>query len=199
MRFCPPSIAFGPYIFDPNSRMLKKDGAELPLPPRVTGVLEVLLRRAGDVVPRQELMESVWKDAFVTDTSLAEAVSALRQALGDDPQAPTYIQTLHRRGYRFVAPVAEGSSSRLQEWLDATVASRAGSARVCSSVNLGSAGPVEHRHRVQLCGRGSHLAGCRPTTVRRGPGRALYDSASGRNAARWTRNGARPLIRRNDD
>ena len=87
--------------------MLRRAGEELPLPPRVVGVLEVLLRRAGDVVPRQELIESVWKDAFVTDTSLAEAVSALRQALGDDPQTPTYVQTLHRRGYRFVAPVTE--------------------------------------------------------------------------------------------
>src|SRR5438045_4890172 len=52
-------------------------------------------------------MDAVWKDAFVTDTSLAEAVSFLRQALGDDPQAPRYIQTVHRRGYRFLAPVVE--------------------------------------------------------------------------------------------
>ena len=59
-------------------------------------------------MPRQELIDSVWKDAFVTDTSLAEAVSFLRQALGDDPQAPTYIQTVHRRGYRFVAPLDRG-------------------------------------------------------------------------------------------
>ena len=73
------------------------------------GVLELLLQRAGDVVSRQELIDTVWKDAFVTDTSLAEAVSVLRQALGDDPQAPTYIQTLHRRGYRFVAPVSTAS------------------------------------------------------------------------------------------
>ncbi len=71
------------------------------------GVLELLLSRAGEVVGRQELIDSVWKDAFVTDTSLAEAVSVLRQALGDDAQAPKYIQTLHRRGYRFVAPVTE--------------------------------------------------------------------------------------------
>ena len=79
---------------------------EVALPPRVLGVLELLLDRAGDVVSRQELIDSVWKDAFVTDTSLAEAVSVLRQALGDDPQSPTYIQTVHRRGYRFVAPVS---------------------------------------------------------------------------------------------
>lgn len=100
-------LTFGPFTFDSNSRLLKRDGIELPLPPRVLGVLEALLHRAGDVVPRQELIDSVWKDAFVTDTSLAEAVSVLRQTLGDDPQSPSYIQTLHRRGYRFVAPVAE--------------------------------------------------------------------------------------------
>ena len=78
---------------------------EIPLPPRVLGVLELLVARAGAIVPKQELIDSVWKDAFVTDTSLAEAVSFLRQALGDDPQSPQYIQTVHRRGYRFVAPV----------------------------------------------------------------------------------------------
>ncbi|MGB2717632.1 MAG: winged helix-turn-helix domain-containing protein [Vicinamibacterales bacterium] len=100
------SLTFGSYEFDPNSRLLKRDGVELQLPPRVLGVLEVLLRRAGDVVPRQELIDNVWRDAFVTDTSLAEAVSLLRQALGDDPQSPSFIQTFHRRGYRFVAPVA---------------------------------------------------------------------------------------------
>ena len=100
------SLRFGAFEFDPNSRLLKRDGIELQLPPRVLGVLEVLLRRAGDVVPRQELLDNVWRDAFVTDTSLAEAVSLLRQALGDDPQSPSFIQTFHRRGYRFVAPVA---------------------------------------------------------------------------------------------
>ena len=100
-------LRFGPFTFDPDSGVLRRDGIELPLPPRVIGVLGVLLRRAGAIVPRQELIDSVWKDAFVTDTSLAEAVSVLRQTLGDDPQSPSYIQTLHRRGYRFVAPVEE--------------------------------------------------------------------------------------------
>ena len=89
-----------------HTRLLSRGGQEVALPPRVLGVLELLLQRAGDVVTRQELIDAVWKDAFVTDTSLAEAVSVLRQALADDPQSPTYIQTLHRRGYRFVAPVS---------------------------------------------------------------------------------------------
>src|SRR5262245_20234973 len=98
-------ISFGPFAFDRQSRLLWREGIEVALPPRVLGVLELLIDRPGQVVARQELMDAVWKDAFVTDTSLAEAVSFLRQALGDDPQAPRYIQTVHRRGYRFLAPL----------------------------------------------------------------------------------------------
>jgi serine/threonine-protein kinase len=97
--------AFGPFAFDRGSRLLSRDGAELPLPPRVLGVLALLLERPGTLVTKQELMTAVWRDAFVTETSLAEAISVLRQALGDDPQRPTYIQTLHRRGYRFIGEV----------------------------------------------------------------------------------------------
>ena len=100
-------IRFGPFAFDPHARLLWRDTAEVALPPRVLGVLEALLERPGEIVTRQELLDRVWKDAFVTDTSLAEAVSVLRQALGDDPQSPTYVQTVHRRGYRFVAPLAD--------------------------------------------------------------------------------------------
>jgi eukaryotic-like serine/threonine-protein kinase len=99
--------SFGPFAFDRQSRLLWRDGTEVALPPRVLGVLEVLIDRPGQVVARQDLLDGVWKDAFVTDTSLAEAVSFLRQALGDDPQAPRYIQTVHRRGYRFLPPLTE--------------------------------------------------------------------------------------------
>lgn len=100
-----PVLLFGPFAFDTHTRLLTRGGQEVAMPPRVLGVLELLIQRAGDVVPRQDLIDTVWKDAFVTDTSLAEAVSVLRQVLGDDPQSPTYIQTRHRRGYRFVSPV----------------------------------------------------------------------------------------------
>ncbi len=100
-------VRFGVFTFDRGERLLRCGTEEIALPPRVLGVLDLLLDRAGEVVPRQTLIDSVWKDAFVTDTSLAEAVSFLRQALGDDSQSPTYIQTVHRRGYRFVAPVVD--------------------------------------------------------------------------------------------
>src|SRR5690242_2140887 len=86
----PATVEFGPFAFDRTNGLLRNEGREVPLPPRVLGVLELLVSRAGAIVSRQALIDTVWKDAFVTDTSLAEAISVLRQALGDDPQAPTY-------------------------------------------------------------------------------------------------------------
>ena len=105
VRPMPSTVGFGSFTFDRSNGLLREGGREIPLPPRALAVLDLLVSRAGTVVPRQELIETVWKEAFVTDTSLAEAISVLRQALGDDPQAPTYIQTVHRRGYRFVAAI----------------------------------------------------------------------------------------------
>jgi DNA-binding winged helix-turn-helix (wHTH) protein len=98
-------LAFGSFTFDPVAGLLRRSGVEVPLPPRVLGVLRLLVDHAGDVVDKQTLITAVWRDAFVTETSLAEAVSVLRQALGDDPQRPQYVQTQHRRGYRFIAEV----------------------------------------------------------------------------------------------
>ena len=101
----PAKVSFGLFVFDRANGLLRDRQREIPLPPRVLGILDLLVARPGTVVPKQELIDTVWKDAFVTDTSLAEAISVLRQALGDDPQSPQYVQTVHRRGYRFVAPI----------------------------------------------------------------------------------------------
>src|SRR6476660_6766086 len=95
-------VRFGPFEFDAANRLLSRDGVELWLPPRAIGVLACLLARAGQVVSKQDLLDEVWKDANVTETSLTEAISLLRQTLGDDSQRPTYIQTIPRRGYRFL-------------------------------------------------------------------------------------------------
>jgi serine/threonine-protein kinase len=98
-------LRFGPFRYDRENRLLQREGREVALPPRALGILEHLLERPGAVVSKKELMDAVWPDAFVTETSLTEAVSLLRQTLGDDPQRPEFIQTVHRRGYRFLAPV----------------------------------------------------------------------------------------------
>jgi DNA-binding winged helix-turn-helix (wHTH) protein/Tol biopolymer transport system component len=98
-------VRFGPFRLDLMNRLLYRGGVEVALPPRAVGILWLLVSRAGQVVSRQELLERVWKDSFVSDTSLAEAISLVRQVLGDDAQQHVFIQTLPRRGYRFVAPV----------------------------------------------------------------------------------------------
>src|SRR5687768_4508057 len=86
-------------------RTLSRDGDEIRLPPRALAILEYLLERPNRVVGKQELIDAVWKDAFVGETSLTEAIGVLRQALGDSAADPGFIQTIHRRGYRFVGPL----------------------------------------------------------------------------------------------
>jgi eukaryotic-like serine/threonine-protein kinase len=98
-------VEFGDYRFDRANQLLSRDGEELPLPPRALGVLSRLLDEPGSVVSKQTLLETVWNGAYVTETSLSEAVGLLREALQDAAQEPAYIQTVHRRGYRFIAPV----------------------------------------------------------------------------------------------
>ena len=86
-----PSLSFGAFEFDAQTRLLCRDGREVALPPRVLGVLELLLRRAGDVVSRQELIDTVWKDAFVArrGSQRSQAVAWGRFAVPDlHPDAP---------------------------------------------------------------------------------------------------------------
>jgi DNA-binding winged helix-turn-helix (wHTH) protein len=98
-------ITFSRYGFDRVNRILSCDGRELPLPPRAAAALSALLEDPGAVVTKQVLIERVWNGAFVSDAALSEAVSLLRKVFADDPQESRYIQTVHRRGYRFIAPV----------------------------------------------------------------------------------------------
>jgi serine/threonine-protein kinase len=124
------ALRFGPFRFDRANGVLTKDGVELPLPPRALGVLQRLLERPGAVVSKPALMDAVWPETAVTETSLTEAVSLVRQALGDDPQQPAYVQTVHRRGYRFVAPVAVESPSGRAVPLPVAEPATAGKARL---------------------------------------------------------------------
>lgn len=101
----PESVAFGPFQFIPGDG-LWRNGAVVPLPPRAIGVLTALLVTPGVVVSKTALMDAVWPGTFVTESSLLEAIGLVREALGDDRRQPTYIQTVHRRGYRFIGEIA---------------------------------------------------------------------------------------------
>ena len=99
-------VYFGPFRLELSDGVLTRDGEEVRLPPRAMVILQLLVERAGRIVSKAALMDIAWKDAHVSETSLTEAIGLIRQALGDDPQKPVFIQTVHRRGYRFIAPIA---------------------------------------------------------------------------------------------
>ena len=99
-------VYFGPFRLDLSDGLLTRGGDQVRLPPRALAILRHLVERAGRIVSKQSLMDVGWKDAHVSETSLTEAVGLIRQALGDDPQRPEFIQTVHRRGYRFIAPIS---------------------------------------------------------------------------------------------
>jgi DNA-binding winged helix-turn-helix (wHTH) protein/dipeptidyl aminopeptidase/acylaminoacyl peptidase len=100
------TIAFEGFRFDFLDRTLSRADGEVPLPPRAISILTHLLERPGRIVSKQELLDAGWKDAHVSETSLTEVIGLLRQTFGDDTQRPRFIQTVHRRGYRFIAPIA---------------------------------------------------------------------------------------------
>jgi DNA-binding winged helix-turn-helix (wHTH) protein/TolB-like protein len=99
------ATCFGPFRYDWEQRLLFRDGEMVPLAPKVAETLRVLLERHGTVVERAELMRAVWPDTTVEEIGLARNISQLRKALGDESEAGRYIETLPKRGYRFVGDV----------------------------------------------------------------------------------------------
>ena len=98
-------LRFGPYRFDPASGQLWRGTQEVKLTPKALAVLRVLVTRAGHVVTKDELFQTVWSDTVVGDDALTSCIQELRQTLRDDARKPRYLETLHRRGYRFIAPL----------------------------------------------------------------------------------------------
>ena len=96
---------FGPYRIDTGERLLHRNGEIISLPPKVAGTLLVLVRSAGRMVDKADLIKAVWPDTFVEEGALTRNISLLRKTLGDSGEEPAYIETIPKRGYRFVAPV----------------------------------------------------------------------------------------------
>jgi len=101
------SIRFGLFEFEPQSGELRKQGSRIKLQGQPVEILIMLLARPGELVTREELQKQLWPgDTFVDfDRSLNAAVKRLRAALGDSAETPRFVETLARRGYRFIAPV----------------------------------------------------------------------------------------------
>jgi DNA-binding winged helix-turn-helix (wHTH) protein/tetratricopeptide (TPR) repeat protein len=110
-----PTFRFHPFQLPPDVDLLYRDGAPVQIEPRAVQVLRYLIRHRDRVVPKEELLDQVWADVFTTDAVLKQAVSQVRRALGDTPDAPRYVRTFHARGYRFIAPVEVHESPPVED------------------------------------------------------------------------------------
>jgi len=98
---------FGAFCLDPTERTLFRDGRPMPLRPKVFDLLLVLVENRGHLVDKEQLMNAVWTEQFVEEGNLNKNVSMLRQALGETDGGHKFIETVPRRGYRFIADVRE--------------------------------------------------------------------------------------------
>lgn len=102
---------FGVYQLDTEEKVLVRAGQPVALPPKDLETLVVLVERAGHIVGKEELLEKVWPGVFIEENNLARRVFNLRQVLGDGPDGREYIETVPKRGYRFVGSVREMGES----------------------------------------------------------------------------------------
>ncbi len=98
-------LRFGPYQVDLVQGQVWRGKQEVKLTPKALTMLSTLISRAGQVVTKEELFRTVWPDTVVSDTTLASCILELRQALRDNARKPRYIETVHRRGFRFLPAV----------------------------------------------------------------------------------------------
>lgn len=101
------SYRFGRFTLDTDQRVLLRDGKPLPVTPKVFETLLILVENSGRIVEKESLMTRLWPDTFVEDANLVFSIQQVRKALGDNARNPLYIETIPRRGYRFIADVEE--------------------------------------------------------------------------------------------
>ena len=96
---------FGPFTLEPEEERLLRGGSTVSLTPKAFDTLVCLVRRAGTLVDKDALMREVWPDAHVEDANITVNISTIRKALGEGVDGQRYIETIPKRGYRFIAPV----------------------------------------------------------------------------------------------
>lgn len=105
-----PVYQFGDYRLEASEGLFHRDGREVPLTPTLLQILLTLVEDPGRILDKQRFMSRVWSGRVVEEGNLARNISTLRKLLDDDPQDPRYIETIPRRGYRFIARVMASSS-----------------------------------------------------------------------------------------
>jgi DNA-binding winged helix-turn-helix (wHTH) protein/tetratricopeptide (TPR) repeat protein len=100
-------IAFGQFRLDLSNECLWQGTRSISLRPKAFAVLKILVENAGYLVNKQQVLDTVWPGTFIGDAVLKDNIRQLREALNDDAASPIYIETAHRRGYRFIARISE--------------------------------------------------------------------------------------------
>jgi DNA-binding winged helix-turn-helix (wHTH) protein/Tfp pilus assembly protein PilF len=98
-------LAFPPFTFDRDERVLRRDGATVPLAPKVAEALGLLLAEPGALVEKNALRDALWPEGFVEDGNLTQTIYLIRRTLDPDGDGRGFVETIPRRGYRFVRPV----------------------------------------------------------------------------------------------
>src|SRR6185503_113898 len=98
---------FGKFRCNPGEQLLLCEGKPVPLPPKTFEILVALIQNSGRLVTKEQLMRMVWPDSFVEEANLSVNISALRRVLGETSDGQQFIETVPKRGYRFIAPVTQ--------------------------------------------------------------------------------------------
>lgn len=146
-------ISFGPYQLDVTNAQLRLDHKLLPLTNKAFEVLCSLVAQAGQLVTKEMLLQAMWADTVVTETALTNCISELRQVLRDNAKKPRFIETVHRRGYRFIAPLTTPLSSSLESSVP-----RLKSERHKAAPSLQTLDPRRQTLDAPLVGREAELA-----------------------------------------
>lgn len=143
----PHFYSFAHFLVDNRRHVLLRDSAPAPLTPKAFETLLALIEAGGQVVEKDKLMQRIWPDAVVEENNLAQCVSALRKALGEDPREHRYIATVPGRGYRFVASVRELDEEEAERVINERPADGAAAPTASSPAKRGTLTGVIGQHR----------------------------------------------------
>src|SRR4051794_14061953 len=102
--------SFGPFLLDPEARVLLREGVPIPMAGKALDTLLVLVSNSGRLVHKDELLSRVWPGTVVEEANLSQHIFTVRKILDDTPKDRRYIATVAGRGYQFVAPVSESKT-----------------------------------------------------------------------------------------
>ncbi len=140
-------LSFGPYRVDPDGGQLWRGTQAVKLTPKALAVLRVLVTRPGQAVSKEEFFRAVWADTMVSDAALTSCIQELRQALHDEARNPRYIETVHRRGYRFIGAVRSPESEVISHKVEPAPPARSPPPTLVGSGCLNPRGPLQHRQQ----------------------------------------------------